>query len=875
MAVNGSGTPTSSSAAQAAAEAARRAAEAAAKAAAEAARKAAEAAAKAAVNTVRPGPDGASRFDAAKTDARKPRLDSVAAPATSLLNEDTRDGSVNCLDRAADWVDKAGPQLRARSELVFLEDTRPGAQGQTGHVVVRQGERVFDPSTNKGYDSLADFQRAQPQYREVGSLPATQASRIFSTPPGSPERQAALAQAKVAPALQRMLVADAPVAGANVAPTTAAEPRALNPESVAQAEACVAELEQAHYLSQPYLAAEMLLQHAGDPDFQAAFMGMLAEGGSQGILQNVVTGFEGLFITSGAGEFRGSAEQRQAVLDGLQAGLDAGTLTQADLQGMSQASPYIWEPILAELSVTAAQRPEGADAAIEQVEGATAEYEEAQAAARERDEWLAKQLAGLGDTLTPEQKQAYINAYHNDPANKAVYDNLDAKAAALAQVVQDNAPVLEAAAYANPEKDGAVLRKSLEMLADSSQAAVAVELGAKYLGDPTSPMGQVAAGWGEDFSKKILETGVPNAASQLLAEGDPEAALAKLEGMLEPLKKAGAAGVAAYSDIKDGLEAIKQAKAGNYDRLTQLATKWDASGPLMKGLVVAGFAFGAVGAIAAGKEGDYAAMVRGIAAAGESGAKLTASILQSMASAGDVARVASFATKLAPALGLVANAVSAGIHLNQFAKDNNPGYLVAAFGDVVGVLGSVLEFTPAAPLGLLLSGIGAAITAIGELFAGFVESGQLDDEQKRYLEAIGVDPALSETLRDADFERIQELTQELGIPPEDVQRLAQQYPWLLTDGSGNGLNLDATVKLFKAYGISGHEAYELLSTMGNGTEDPAHTTYAVLMNIAREASWAQTSADFDHVLDKLREYLPEFGPAFLELLLAGEAHRGN
>ncbi|MCY1030033.1 hypothetical protein OV207_01055 [Corallococcus sp. BB11-1] len=875
MAVNGSGTPTSSNAAQAAAEAARKAAEAAAKAAAEAARKAAEAAAKAAANTVRPDAGGASRFDAAKADARKPRLDAVAAPATSLLNEDTGDGSVNCLDRAADWVEKAGPQLRARSELVFLEDTRPGAQGQAGHVVVRQGERVFDPSTNKGYDSLADYQRAQPQYREVGSLPATQASRIFSTPPGSPERQAALAQARVSPALQQLLVADAPVEGATVAPTTASGPRELNPESVARAEACVAELEQAHWLSQPTLAAEMLLEHADDPDFQAAFIGMLAEGGSDGVLQNVVTGMEGLFIISGAGEYRGTAEQRQAVTDGLQAALDAGTLTQADLQGLSQASPYIWEPILAELSVTAAQRPEGADAAIEQVEGATAEYEEAQAAARERDEWLAQQLAGLGDTLTPEQKQAYINAYHNDPENKAIYDDLDAKAAALARVVQDNASVLEAAAYANPEKDGAVLRKSLELLADSSQAAVAVELGSKYLGDPSSPMGQVAAGWGEDFSKAILETGVPNAASQLLAEGDPEAALAKLEGMLEPLKKAGAAGIAAYSDIKDGLDAIREAKAGNFDRLTQLANKWDSASPLLKGLTVAGFAFGAVGAVSAGREGDYAAMVKGIASAGESGAKLTASILQSMASAGDVARGASFAAKLAPALGLVANAVSAGIHLNQFAQDHNPGYLLAAFGDVVGVLGSALELTPAAPAGLLLSGIGAAITAIGELWAGVVESGRMDDEQKRYLEEIGVDPALSETLRDADFERIQELTQELGIPPEDVQRLAQQYPWLLTDGSGNGLNLDATVKLFQAYGIQGHEAYELLSTMGDGTEDPAHTTYVVLQNLSLQAGVAQTSADFDRILNNLKQSMPEFASAYNELLLAGEAHRGN
>ncbi|RKG94613.1 hypothetical protein [Corallococcus carmarthensis] len=870
MAVNGSGNSTASNAA----EAARRAAEAAAKAAAEAARKAAETAAKAAANTVKHATPGASGFDAPKVDARKPRLDAGTAPATSLLNEDTQDGSVNCLDRAADWVETASPQLRARSELVFLKDARPGAEGQTGHVVVRQGERVFDPASQKSYDSLADYQRAQPQYQQVGSLPATQAARIFSTPPGSPERQAALAQAKVSPSLQRMLVADAPVEGANVSATAATESRELNPESVAQAEACYAQLQQAHYLGQPYLAAEMLQQHSNDPDFQAAFIGLMAEGGSDSVLQNVVTGMEGLFINTN-GEFRGTEEQRQALTKGLQAALDAGTLTQADLQAMSQASPYVWEPVLAALDVTPAQRPEGADAALAEVEGATSGYEDALEAAREKDEWLGQQLAGLGDTLTPEQKQAYIEAFRNDPENKGVYDTLEAAGAKLAQAVKDNAAVLEAAAYANPEQDGAVLRKGLELLAASPHAAVAVELGARYLADPSSPMGQVAAGWGEDFSKKILETGVPNAASQLLATQDPDSALAQLEVLLDPLKKAGGAGASAFSDIKDGLEAIKLARAGNFDRLQQLAGKWDKASPLLKGLTAAGIAFGAVGAIQAGREGDFLGVVKNLASAGESGARLTASVLQSMSIAGDVAQGASFAAKLAPALGLVANAASLGLHVNQFVQDNNPGYLIAALGDAVSALGSAIELTPGAPAGLLINGIGAAITVIGELTAGFIEAGKLDDAREKYLEAIGIDPALSQTLRDADTERIQELTQELGIPPEDVQELAQQFPWLLTEGTNNGLYLDPTVKMLQAYGIKGEEAYALLSTMGAGNEDPSNSTFVVLMNLAREASWAQTPEDFDRILNDLKQSLPEHASTLDALLQAGQEHRAG
>ncbi|RKH67092.1 hypothetical protein D7W81_14415 [Corallococcus aberystwythensis] len=132
----------------------------------------------------------------------------LAPQASSLLTENTQDAQANCLDKAAEWVDTATPALRARSELVFLKDTRPGQEGQTGHVVVRQGERVVDPSSGKSYDNLQAFLKAAPQYKQSGTLSGTSAHKIFSAAPGSPERQKAITDAKVAPELQRMMVAD-------------------------------------------------------------------------------------------------------------------------------------------------------------------------------------------------------------------------------------------------------------------------------------------------------------------------------------------------------------------------------------------------------------------------------------------------------------------------------------------------------------------------------------------------------------------------------------------------------------------------------------------------------------------------------------------
>lgn len=128
-------------------------------------------------------------------------------PATSLLTEDRRDRSVNCLDAAADYLEMLPPQQRRRSEVVFLSDTRGGAEGQSGHVLIRQGERYYDPASRSWHDSLRSFD-PQGHYRQAGTLNGHTVHQILDTPPGSPERAAALQRANVPTALGRMMVAD-------------------------------------------------------------------------------------------------------------------------------------------------------------------------------------------------------------------------------------------------------------------------------------------------------------------------------------------------------------------------------------------------------------------------------------------------------------------------------------------------------------------------------------------------------------------------------------------------------------------------------------------------------------------------------------------
>jgi hypothetical protein len=196
-----------------AAEAARRMAQEAAKRAAEEAARRAEEAARQAAAAARQPLDSRkfeSTFEAAGQKSPLSISEQSSAPASSLLTEDTQDGQVNCLDTAADFINKSSPFIQAKSELVFLKDSRPGAEGQSGHVVVRQGQRVLDPSTGKSYEDMKSYLKEQPHYSEAGSIKGTTAAKVFATKPGSAERAEALANAKISPELQKMLVADSP-----------------------------------------------------------------------------------------------------------------------------------------------------------------------------------------------------------------------------------------------------------------------------------------------------------------------------------------------------------------------------------------------------------------------------------------------------------------------------------------------------------------------------------------------------------------------------------------------------------------------------------------------------------------------------------------
>ncbi len=96
---------------------------------AEAARQAAQAAARqAAAQATRAAAQQSSFEPQAARNTLK--LDGNTAPASSLLTENTRDGNVNCLDRAADFISKSTPQLSSslKSEVERASSTSRTAE---------------------------------------------------------------------------------------------------------------------------------------------------------------------------------------------------------------------------------------------------------------------------------------------------------------------------------------------------------------------------------------------------------------------------------------------------------------------------------------------------------------------------------------------------------------------------------------------------------------------------------------------------------------------------------------------------------------------------------------------------------------------------
>ncbi|WNZ62478.1 hypothetical protein QEG98_01095 [Myxococcus sp. MxC21-1] len=300
---------------------------------------------------------------------------------------------MNCLDAAAAWADKATPELRARSEMVFLKDTRPGAEGESGHVVVRQGERVFDPTTNTSYASMETYKKAQPQYTEAGGVSATHLKRILDASPGSPERANALEKARVSPELQKMMVAD---------------PEKASPEDTARTdlEALRLDAPDKRYSEKFDGLKEKLLANK-DPAYQKELLRL-----AQPWIQNNISDLSGRYDPA-RHRARQFAELASGLPDDLQKSLAKSVA--AGIKGGSVPNVDLAKTGKFDLHLLQALGPTQGEGMARELTQQMKTMRERFSAAKEAVEGLNKQLAaltvGFGGAMTAEQRTEAINAF--------------------------------------------------------------------------------------------------------------------------------------------------------------------------------------------------------------------------------------------------------------------------------------------------------------------------------------------------------------------------------------------------------------------------------------------------------------------------------
>lgn len=563
--------------------------------------------------------------------------------------------------------------------------------------------------------------------------------------------------------------------GLTSAASNTAPRRELDPASVAAADADFDRI-MSSGLGVREQTVDALKAHAGDSDYQAHFAERALKEGA--LLDYTINGGS-----------RVPEADRQVVVDAVKAGIDAGTVSEQQIRDRAaQGVPGRgWSAVADELAVDAVGKTDAGQAALAEVRDARETYEAAHSEVQELDEKLGRELATIGKVLTPEERQKFVDAFRADPEHAEVYENEAEAREALAGSLEKNKDALLAEGVRDPAARDEV-RKSLEAAADAGLGDVPLDYLDTIAADP-----QLSDAFADTSFSKVLEKAPGNYVNEHGGDGPPESVIASLVEKLEPLK--------AIYEAKEGvgkldgaLEALEAAARGDYDKLKVMGEEFAESSGLMKGLGMASIAVGALAAVSDVQKGDFTAAVKDIAFTGQAGAQMVAGAITSLTEAGRFARYAEsaesfakWADRFAPGLGLIANGAALGMDLQKGLKEGNAGYAVAALGDAIGVLGNAIEFVPGLGevAGPIVTGIGTAIAVAGGFLAEHIEGGRLREDERRYLEAAGVDASQIEGLVGAAGEQVDQLLAQ-GYTASEIRELAAKYPDALTGNAWLG-----------------------------------------------------------------------------------------
>ncbi|MET0329395.1 MAG: hypothetical protein ABW163_11600 [Luteimonas sp.] len=579
-------------------------------------------------------------------------------------------------------------------------------------------------------------------------------------------------------------------------------------------------------LSGPYQLGTLASQHATEPAYLAELVRL---GNDAGVLDAATAPNWGLYSRDANGDYMLTGADADTARAGLTTAIgvavERGVLSEGQVRHAAVDSAG-WQEVAGSLGIESVGRTQQTREAAAELEALQGTYDEAKAEVDKLDEELATHLLRAGP-MTPEQQADFIEAFKQKDAHAPVYAAEVEAGQALANHVEANRETLLAAAVRDPAVASQVV-DTLGQLADSGHGELALELLGEIQGVPDSALAQAFGSHTGTLQGALFERIASAATVEIVTrhDGDLQAAAADLKEAFAPLQDVkglfdGVKG--GVGSFQDGMKMMDAIAAGDFDVLKKMGADFGESSPFSRAMSGVGVVMGAVKAAQSGQEGEYLEAVQGFASAGESGLNLLAGASKHFADAGklaqygdDAARFATFAAKIAPGLGVIASAASAGINLQKAAEGGNVGYAVAAMGDVFSMLGSAVAVVPGpgTAAGAMVSGIGAVISAIGGFIGDAIDKHQTREELRGYMEAAGMDPVVIDAMLNSG-EKAHEVSQSLGLDAAAFQSLVIAHP----DIAASPGHLGAFADLAQAAGIEGDQVAGFADALAQDNPD--------------------------------------------------------
>ncbi|WP_207057711.1 hypothetical protein [Corallococcus macrosporus] len=475
------------------------------------------------------------------------------------------------------------------------------------------------------------------------------------------------------------------------------------------------------------------------------------------------------------------------------------------------------------------------DTSVDAINEVRADYEAKAEELTQVETRLNTELAQLGPALTPEEIEAYKEAFWEREDNADIRDAARAAGDTLSETLTASTAGLEAlAARGNPGATKALF-DGYKALAETPNHADEALRFAGRINQDAGLAKALSKEYGGDFEQKlsdeILAPAVPNAQAEAIAEageGGFDVAMKEFSSLVKELKT-GHALANIPGDIQQMLTDIRDIRAGTFtqDQVQEMLDAWGNESPLGRSLSVATLGLGLYDLPSQLADGEYLEAIKNTLTSSADGIELTAGVLNTLGKTGAATDVAKFGAKFVPLLGLGADAIQAYQDVQALRDGVSAGDVFNLAGSVVSLAGDIAGFVPVAgtAVDVVATVAGEVLRTVGGLLNGDLGPGLEDfsvDEATDILQdTLGLSEAEVQLLLGGTSSGYGRRMQALGLEPRQVRELLTQTEpplFAFSDDLGSYEPMGNARFLFEtvaAFGLSGDAAFEFIQENGD------------------------------------------------------------